>query len=177
MRRILFGLTTLSLIASFCATGAAAQIKMEAAPSAVEGLAWRGEEEWRLSLAEEDGHLRIGFMQTPAGDYLLTGSLTLDDAELGVTGSGRWRNDRLILDLSVSGGVRAVVPDAGKKALFEGEAAPERLDSVGFAMMRIELEADTLNGVSQQYQTNITTGNRLQGPVYRMGTVQHITAP
>ncbi|WP_084396599.1 hypothetical protein [Henriciella aquimarina] len=176
MRQLLFGLAALSLSAIPSANSAVAQITMESSSSA-EGLAWRGEEEWRLSLADEDGHLRLGFMQTPAGDYLLTGSLTLDDAELGVTGSGRWRDDQLILDLSVSGGVRAVAPDAGKKKLFEGETTPDRLDSAGFAMMRVELEADTLNGVTQQYQTNIVTGNRVQGPVYRAGTVEHITAP
>ncbi|WCM28480.1 hypothetical protein NDN01_06025 [Sphingomonas sp. QA11] len=173
MRGLAYAGATLALLASTQAFATPAQLSSQTPPPERD-LAWRGEERWRLTLAEETGLLRLAFIQVPGGDYLLTGTLQLDDAELGVTGSGRWRGGKLILDLSISGGVRATAPDEEKRRLFADRNAPALLDSAGFAMMRAELDPTTLDGITQQYQTNIVTGNRLQGPIYRAGLLRHV---
>lgn len=173
MRGLAYVGAGLALLASAQACAASAQLSSQTPPPERD-LAWRGEEHWRLTLAEETGLLRLAFIQTPGGDYLLTGTLQLDDAELGVTGSGRWRAGKLILDLSISGGVRAIVPDEEKRRLYAGQSSPALLDSAGFAMMRAELDPATLDGITQQYQTNIVTGNRVQGPIYRAGLLRHV---
>ncbi|RKF17608.1 hypothetical protein D6851_16405 [Altericroceibacterium spongiae] len=148
----------------------------EAAPA--DGLVWRGEERWALSLEDgESGVLRLGFVQTPAGDYLVSGEMLLQDAELGVTGSGRWRGNRLILDLTVLGGIRDVPPEPAKRGLYPEGQVPDLISSTGFAMMRAELERGTLDGRTAQYQTNIVTGNHLQGPILRLGRLERMGEP
>lgn len=140
-------------------------------------LVWRGQEQWRLVLADEAGELRLNRIATPDGDELLTGSLRLDDAELGVTGTGRRRGNRLILDLTIVGGVQGVAPDTGKRRLFAPGKVPARISSTGFAMLHADLDAASLNGPTTQYQTNIVTGDHLQGPVLREGRLEHAAKP
>lgn len=171
MRRLRSAAIALLLLASAPALAAPGQLSPgQLAPRE---LTWRGEERWRLVLDDETGQLKLGFIQTPAGDYLLSGSLQLDDAELGVTGTGRWRAGRLILDLTIVGGVRGVAPDPAKRQLFPDSNVPATIDSTGFAMLHAELDGPTLNGSTAQYQTNIVTANRLQGPVLRLGRLEH----
>ncbi len=175
MRRLRSAAVALLLLASAPALAAPGQLS----PNQItpQSLTWRGEERWRLVLDDETGQLRLGFVQTPAGDYLVSGSLQLDDGELGVTGSGRWRGDRLIVDLVIMGGVRDIAPDAGKRRLYPDGKAPATIDSSGFAMLRAELDGSTLDGRTAQYQTNIVTGDHVQGPVLRLGRLEHITTP
>ncbi|KPF98952.1 hypothetical protein IP86_10215 [Rhodopseudomonas sp. AAP120] len=135
-------------------------------------VTYRGEHRWAWQSEDgETGTLRLGFTAVPSGDYLVAGSLLLDDAELGASGSARWRGDRLIVDLTVSGGVRAQAPDEAKQRLFAKGEVPKQIDSAGFATFRAELST-ALDGVSQQYQTNVVTGGKAQGPIYRNGTLK-----
>lgn len=139
---------------------------------AAAALTWRGEHRWTWQSADgETGILALDVIALPGGNYLLTGTFLLDDAELGVSGAGRWRSGRLILDLTVIGGVRDVVPDAGKRRLYARGKAPARVDATGFAAFRAELDT-SLGGVSQQFQTNVVTGDKIQGPVHRLGTLR-----
>jgi hypothetical protein len=138
----------------------------------VSALTYRGEHRWTWTGDDgEKGTVRLAFVALPSGDYLVTGSFLLDDAELGATGSGRWRDSQLLLDLTVSGGLRHQAPDAGKRSLYPAGKAPSFVDSAGFAVFRAALDAKNLGGVTQQYQTNAMTGDRVQGPVYRNGTM------
>ncbi|MDE1150241.1 MAG: hypothetical protein PW843_27135 [Azospirillaceae bacterium] len=176
MRRLTLAAFALLVATAACTPSPAplAQRISAAAPFPDRALAWRGEERWRLAVDGEAGTLRLGFTQTPAGDYLLSGALQLDDAELGVTGTGRWRAGRLILDLAFVGGVRDVAPDPGKQRLYAPGAAPATVNAVGFAMMRAELDGTTLAGRTAQYQTNVVTGDKLQGPILRLGALEHL---
>jgi hypothetical protein len=141
-------------------------------------LSWRGEHRWRLVLDDgEIGSLRLGFVQTPAGDYLLTGDLLLDDARLGVTGSARRDGDRLVLDMTMVGALRNARPDPSKQALYPKGQVPKRVSSAGFAMVRAELVPETLEGLVIQYQTNIVTGDHVQGPVLRTGRLETVAKP
>ncbi len=107
------------------------------------------------------------YVQTLPGEfYQVHGSLLLDDAELGVVGSGRVRQGKWLLDLVASGGVRDEEPDAGKRALFAPGQVPPRVSAAGFATMHVELDATDLAGVMQRYQTNVVSGHHVQGPVY-----------
>lgn len=143
-----------------------------------EQLAWRGEEQWRLVLDDgEMGRLRLGFVQTPAGDYLLNGDLILEDAVMGVTGAGRWHGEQLVLDLSIAGAVFDVPPEPSKQRLYPDGEVPARVSSAGFAIMRAELDGQTLEGRTAQYQTNIVTGHRVQGPVLRLGRLEREDRP
>lgn len=169
------GLRSATVALLLLASGPALAAPNQLSPSQIapRELTWRGEERWRLVLNDETGQLRLGFVQTPSGDYLLSGSLQLDDAELGVTGTGRWREGRLIVDLVITGGVRGAVPDAGKRQLYPDGEVPATIDSTGFAMLHAELNSTTLSGSTVQYQTNIVTENRLQGPLLRLGQLEH----
>lgn len=141
-------------------------------------LSWRGEHRWRLVLDDgETGTLRLGFVQTPAGDYVLTGDLLLDDARLGVTGSGRRDGDRLILYLTIIGALRNALPDPPKRGLYPEGQVPDRISSAGFAMLQAELAAASLEGPVIQYQTNIVTGDHVQGPVLRTGRLEAVAKP
>ena len=102
----------------------------------------------------------------PSGDVALTGSLLLDDAELGAHGSASLRDGKLVLDLTASGGVMQAPLDDGKRALYPQGKAPARVDSAGFATMRAVLDPATLDGAAQRYQTNVVTGHHVQGPMY-----------
>lgn len=138
---------------------------------------WRGEFLWHLGGDEPAGApapLRLAFVELPNRDYLVIGTLTLDDSELAAVGSARWRADRLVLDLTLSGGIHRQPPDAEKRALFPATAMPEKIDSTGFAMLRAELDGPTLSGPSQRYQTNVLTGNRVQGPVQGLAPLTFI---
>lgn len=138
---------------------------------------WSRQEQWRLVLEDERGKLRLDRIATPGGDELLTGSLRLDDAELGVSGTGRRRGDHLIFDVTIVGGVLDVTPDAGKQSLFAPRGGPARLSSTGFAMLHADLDAVRLNGATTQYQTNIVIGDHLRGPVLRVGRLEHQAPP
>lgn len=145
-----------------------------ASPSAVRMPAWIGEFRW---LMRTDGHagdpfrLRLGFTALPSGDWSVTGSLLLDDAELGSSGSARLRDGRLVVDLLVSGSVRNAAPDEGKRALYPPGQAPASISSAGFATIRIELDPRRLEGVASMYMTNVVSGNLVQGPVYMESTL------
>lgn len=136
-------------------------------------IAYLGEVRWDWSADDgEKATLRLAFTALPSGDYLVVGSFLLDDAELGVTGSGRWRKDKLILDLTTSGGVRHVPPDEAKRRFYADGSVPALVDATGFAMVRAHLDAGSLDGVSQQYQTNVVTGDHVQGPIQRTGILK-----
>ncbi|WP_454689647.1 hypothetical protein [Achromobacter aloeverae] len=145
-----------------------------AAPPAVAAPAWAGAYRWSLKMkgqTEPPFRLRLGFMALPDGEWSTTGSLLLDDAELGAHGSARLRAGKLVIDLIVSGGVRDVPPDPAKQALFPPGHVPERISSAGFATMRIELDPGRLDGIASMYMTNVVDGNRVQGPFYMDGTL------
>ncbi len=143
-------------------------------PPSVAAPVWAGEFQWSMRMkdqADAPFRLRLGFMALPGGDWSTTGSLVLDDAELGATGSARLREGRLLIDLLVSGGVRNVPPDEGKRALFPPGQVPARISSTGFATMRIELDPRRLDGIASMYMTNVVNGNHVQGPYYAESTL------
>ncbi|WP_235677278.1 hypothetical protein [Rhodopseudomonas palustris] len=162
-----------AIVAAWAATMPCPASAQELRPELTQtNVTYRGEHRWAWRSEDgETGTLRLGFTALPSGDYLVAGSLMLDDAELGAGGSARWRGDRLIVDLMVSGGVRAQAPDEAKQRLFANGEVPKQIDSAGFASFRAEL-SNTLDGVSQQYQTNVVTGGKVQGPVYRNGALK-----
>lgn len=130
---------------------------------------WIGDHHWAMRDSGQTGapfHLQLGFTALPSGNWLAVGSIILDDAELGATGSARLRNGRLLMDLMLSGGVRDVPLDEGKRALFAPGQAPASISSAGFATLRIDLDPKTLRGSAQRYQVNVVEGNRVQGPIY-----------
>lgn len=143
-------------------------------PSTVKVPAWIGEFRW---LMRTEGHtgdpfrLRLGFTALPNGDWSVTGSLLLDDAELGSSGSARLREGRLVMDLLVSGSVRNVPPDDAKRALYPPGQAPARISSAGFATIRIELDPRRLDGIASMYMVNVVSGNLVQGPFYVESTI------
>lgn len=150
------------------ARAAQAQAQQATAPLAA------GEYRWTL----DDGHgeppyvLRLYAQPLPSGDIALTGSLLLDDAELGAHGSARVRDGKLILDLTASGGVMQAPLDDGKRALYPKGKAPAHIDSAGFATLRAVLDPRTLEGSAQRYQTNVVTGHHVQGPMYANSTMR-----
>ncbi|WP_263915451.1 hypothetical protein [Achromobacter sp. 79A6] len=166
--------------AALCA-GAAAQAATPAvpapAPSATAALApaWAAGE-YRWTVDDRNGEppytLRLYVQPLPSGDYALTGSLLLDDAELGAYGSARLRDGKLVLDLTASGGVLQAPIDEGKRRLYPKGRAPERVDSAGFATMRALLDPASLDGVVQRYQTNVMTGHHVQGPMYANSVIR-----
>ncbi|MFT4274762.1 MAG: hypothetical protein QM576_00270 [Rhodopseudomonas sp.] len=162
-----------AIVAAWAATMPCTASAQELRPELTQtNVTYRGEHRWAWRSEDgETGTLRLGFTALPSGDYLVAGSLMLDDAELGASGSARWRGDRLIVDLVVSGGVRAQAPDEAKQRLFAQGEVPKQIDSAGFASFRAELSKN-LDGVSQQYQTNVVTSSKVQGPVYRNGTLK-----
>lgn len=163
------------LLASVGTPAEAQQAVLHPGEPAPQALAYRGEIRWAWSSDDgEKATLRLAFTALPTGDYLIVGAFLLDDAELGITGSGRWRDNKLYLDLVTSGGVRQVPPDDAKRRFYAAGTAPKLIDATGFAMVRAELNADTLDGVSQQYQTNVVTGNHVQGPVQRTAILKRL---
>ncbi|PZA09220.1 hypothetical protein DNX69_24245 [Rhodopseudomonas palustris] len=171
--RFMNHLTRAAIIVAWTATAPCSASAHDLRPGVTQtAVTYRGEQRWAWRSEDgETGTLRLGFAALPSGDYLVAGSLLLDDAELGASGSARWRGDRLIVDLMVSGGVRAQTPDAAKQQLFAKGAVPKQIDSAGFAMFRAELST-ALDGITQQYQTNVLTGGKVQGPIYRNGTLK-----
>jgi hypothetical protein len=135
---------------------------------------WAGERRWAMrdvgSSAEPD-RLALGFTALPNGAWSVTGTLLLDDAELGAVGSARLRNGRLVVDLVVNGGVADMPVDAGKQALFAPGAAPATVSSAGFATMRLLLDPATLAGSALRYQVNVVQGDKVQGPMYADSTL------
>lgn len=133
-----------------------------------------GEYHWKI----DDGNgepaysLRLYVQPLPSGDLALTGSLLLDDAELGVYGSGRLRDGKLVLDMTASGGVFQAPMDEGKRQLFPAGKAPTHVDSAGFATMRAVLDPKTLDGAMQRYQTNVVAGHHVQGPMYANSVIR-----
>ena len=159
------------------ATGVhAATLPPLAKAPAVKSPSWVGTYQWQMRMQPHEGepfHLRLGFTALPSGDWNVAGSLVLDDAELGATGSARIRGGRLVVDVVVSGGVRDVVPDEGKKALFAGGKVPATISSAGFASLRLELDPKDYSGVGAGYMTNVVNhGNRVQGPYYIDSTLR-----
>lgn len=132
--------------------------------------------EYRWTIDDGNGEppyaLRLYVQPLPSGDYLLTGSLLLDDAELGAQGSARLRDGKLVLDLTASGGVLQAQMEDSKRRLYPKGRAPARVDSAGFAMMRALLDPATLGGVMQRYQTNVMTGHLVQGPMYANSVIR-----
>lgn len=171
--RFMTHLARAAIVAAWAATTPCPASAHELRPGLTQtAVTYRGEHRWAWRSEDgETGTLRLGFTALPSGDYLVAGSLLLDDAELGASGSARWRGDRLIVDLMVSGGVRAQAPDEAKQRLFAKGEVPKQIDSAGFASFRAELST-ALDGVSQQYQTNVLTGGKVQGPIYRNGTLK-----
>ncbi|WMD19630.1 hypothetical protein RAS12_23875 [Achromobacter seleniivolatilans] len=168
-----------ALSALLCAGHAA--LAADAAPAAANAVqaaaVWpAGEYRWAI----DDGHgeppytLRLYMQPLPTGDYALTGSLLLDDAELGAHGSARVRDGKLILDLTASGGVLQAPMEEDKRRLYPKGKAPERVDSAGFATMRVLLDPATLGGVVQRYQTNVMTGHLVQGPMYANSVIRRL---
>ncbi|CAB3897276.1 MAG: hypothetical protein J0I68_29135 [Achromobacter sp.] len=166
--------------AALCA-GAAAQSAAPAAPAATASAqaapAWAAGE-YRWTLDDRNGEppytLRLYVQPLPSGDYALTGSLLLDDAELGAHGSARLRDGKLVLDLIASGGVLQAPMDEGKRRLYPKGKAPARVDSAGFATMRALLDPQSLEGVVQRYQTNVVTGHHVQGPMYANSVIRRM---
>ncbi len=147
-----------------------ATLKADDPAFATAALTWRGQHRWAWTSDDgEAGTLALDTVAQPGGSYLMNGIFLLDDAELGVTGAGRWRAGKLIIDLVVVGGIRDQVPDAGKRRLYAKGRVPAKVDAAGFAAFRAELDGATLAGISQQYQVNVVTGDKVQGPVYRNG--------
>ncbi|RZT39415.1 hypothetical protein [Cupriavidus agavae] len=145
-----------------------------AAAPAVQAPQWVGVKRWSMRMAGHKGdpfRLRLGFTALPSGDWAITGSLVLDDAELGATGSARLREGKLIADVLVSAGVRNVPPDDEKRALFPKGKVPATISSAGFAAMRLELDPRTLDGVASMYMTNVVSGNLVQGPYHADSTL------
>lgn len=161
--------------AALCA-GGAAQAAAPAAPSASAAGGAAGEYRW--SVDDRNGEppytLRLYVQPLPSGDYALTGSLLLDDAELGAYGSARTRGGKLVLDLTASGGVLQAPMEEGKRRLYPEGQAPERVDSAGFATMRAVLDPRSLEGVVQRYQTNVVTGHHVQGPMYANSVIRRL---
>ncbi len=166
--------------AALC-TATAAQAAPPPAPAtavaAAAQPAWAAGE-YRWTVDDRNGEppytLRLYVQPLPSGDYALTGSLLLDDAELGAYGSARVRDGKLVLDLTASGGVLQAPIDEGKRRLYPKGRAPERVDSAGFATMRALLEPQTLDGVVQRYQTNVMTGHHVQGPMYANSVIRRL---
>ena len=73
--------------------------------AAVSPVLSAGEYRWTIDdgRGEPPYTLRLYVQPLPTGDYALTGSLLLDDAELGASGSARVRDGKLVLDLTASG--------------------------------------------------------------------------
>lgn len=153
---------------------APAPAAMVAAPAA---SAWAaGEYRWTIDdrNGEPPSTLRLYVQPLPSGDYVLTGSLLLDDAELGAHGSARLRDGKLVLDLIASGGVMQAPMDEDKRRLYPKGKAPARVDSAGFATMRALLDPQSLEGVVQRYQTNVVTGHHVQGPMYANSVIRRM---
>ncbi|MFT4171154.1 MAG: hypothetical protein QM639_01235 [Rhodocyclaceae bacterium] len=143
-------------------------------PSIVKVPAWIGEFRWLMRMEDHTGdpfRLRLGFTALPNGDWSVTGSLLLDDAELGSIGSARLSEGRLVVDLLVSGSVRNVPPDDDKRALYPPGQVPARISSAGLATIRIELDPRRLDGTASMYMVNVVSGNLAQGPFYAESTV------
>lgn len=143
-------------------------------PATVKAPSWIGEFRWSMRMQDHVGdpfRLRLGFTALPNGDWSVTGSLLLDDAELGGIGSARLRDGRLVVDLLVNGSVRNVPPDEDKRALYPPGQAPAMISSAGFATMRIELDPRRLDGVASMYMVNVVSGNLVQGPFYMESTL------
>ncbi len=166
---------SLCLALAACKGGAPTRVSAPfASVPAIERPTWIGEYRWSMQEGGEAGEparLRLGFTALPSGDWSATGSVVLDDAELGAIGSARLRQGRLLVDLLLSGGVRDAPLDAGKRALFPAGQAPARIASAGFATVRIELDPRTLQGVAQRYQVNVVEGDHVQGPIYADSTL------
>lgn len=166
--------------AALCA-GTAAQAVAPTAPAAsamaAPSSSWAAGE-YRWTVDDRNGEppytLRLYVQPLPSGDYALTGSLLLDDAELGAYGSARLRDGKLVLDLTASGGVLQAPIDEGKRRLYPKGRAPERVDSAGFATMRALLDPASLDGVVQRYQTNVMTGHHVQGPMYANSVIRRL---
>lgn len=166
--------------AALCAATAAQAATPPAPATAVAAAAqpaWAAGE-YRWTVDDRNGEppytLRLYVQPLPSGDYALTGSLLLDDAELGAYGSARVRDGKLVLDLTASGGVLQAPIDEGKRSLYPKGRAPERVDSAGFATMRALLDPQTLDGVVQRYQTNVMTGHHVQGPMYANSVIRRL---
>ncbi|WP_315140457.1 hypothetical protein [Achromobacter marplatensis] len=142
--------------------------------AAVSPVLSAGEYRWTIDdgRGEPPYTLRLYVQPLPTGDYALTGSLLLDDAELGASGSARVRDGKLVLDLTASGGVLQAPMEDSKRALYPKGGAPARVDSAGFATMRALLDPATLGGVMQRYQTNVMTGHLVQGPMYANSVIR-----
>ena len=143
-------------------------------PPVVKAPTWVGTYQWQMRMQPHSGdpfRLRLGFTALPSGDWTVAGSLVLDDAELGASGTARLRDGRLVVDLLVSGGVRDVVPDEGKLALFPPGKAPQKISSAGFATLRLELDPKDYRGVAAGYMINVVNGNLQQGPYYTESTL------
>ncbi|MGE8677610.1 MAG: hypothetical protein ACN6PE_03260 [Achromobacter marplatensis] len=142
--------------------------------AAVSPVLSAGEYRWTIDdgRGEPPYTLRLYVQPLPTGDYALTGSLLLDDAELGASGSARVRDGKLVLDLTASGGVLQAPMEDSKRALYPKGGAPTRVDSAGFATMRALLDPATLGGVMQRYQTNVMTGHLVQGPMYANSVIR-----
>lgn len=162
-----FALSTAAFGANVVPLSATQPVLAAVVPSA-------GQYHWNI----DDGNgepaysLRLYVQPLPSGDLALTGSLVLDDAELGVYGSGRIRDEKLIFDMTASGGVLQAPMDEGKRQLYPSGKAPALVDSAGFATMRAVLDAKTLEGSMQRYQTNVVTGHHVQGPMYANSVVR-----
>lgn len=160
----------MAMILAMTTDAPAGAARLSPPATAVEAPAWAGEHRWAWTADDgETATLRLAFTLLPSGDYLIAGSFLLDDAELGVTGSGRWRTDRLVLDLVTSGGIRDAAPDDAKRGLYGAGPIPDAISASGFALFRADLSAADLSGPTQQYQTNVLTGDHVQGPVQRTG--------
>lgn len=148
------------------------------APQAAASVAGWAAGEYRWSIDDGNGEppytLRLYVQPLPSGDYALTGSLLLDDAELGAHGSARLRDGRLVMDLTASGGVLQAPMEEGKRRLYPEGKAPDRVDSAGFATLRALLDPKSLEGVVQRYQTNVMTGNYVQGPMYANSVIRPV---
>lgn len=145
-----------------------------AAAPAIKVPTWVGEFRWLMRLdgqTVDPFRLRLGFTALPSGEWSVTGSLILDDAELGGIGSARLRDGHLVVDLIVNGSVRNVPPDEGKQALYPPGRAPAKISSAGFATIRFELDPRQLDGVGSMYMVNVVNGNLVQGPVYVESTL------
>ncbi|KAG1471108.1 hypothetical protein G6F57_011514 [Rhizopus arrhizus] len=142
--------------------------------AAVSPVLSAGEYRWTIDdgRGEPPYTLRLYVQPLPTGDYALTGSLLLDDAELGPSGSARVRDGKLVLDLTDSGGMLQAPMEDSKRALYPKGGAPARVDSAGFATMRALLDPATLGGVMQRYQTNVMTGHLVQGPMYANSVIR-----
>lgn len=165
------GIAATVLGAALCAGASAQSTVARAAPAQSQpGASPLAAGEYRWTLDDGNGEppyvLRLYAQPLPSGDVALTGSLLLDDAELGAHGSASLRDGKLVLDLTASGGVMQAPLDEGKRALYPQGKAPARVDSAGFATMRAVLDPATLDGAAQRYQTNVVTGHHVQGPMY-----------